>query len=304
MILACHDDNGHLGVEQTLGLLQERFFWPKMAADVQTHICTCERCLRFKQPQEKAEMQPIQVSHLMELIHLDFMTLGGKTGVVRSTNIMVITDHFMRYAEVYVTPKQTAVVAARALWENFLGHYGWPKKNLTNQGRSFENNLSKELCNLAKIKKLCTSPYHPETSGQYEHFNATLISMIGTLPSHAKRNWQEWITTLTHAYNCTVSPVTGFSPYFLMFWRNPKLPLDIDLEIPTIEQELTSRQNYIQKLYSRLQWAYKRAQENSKKESECHKKYYDQRVKCMELRPDDLVRVRIKALTGDHKIAD
>ena len=65
-ILACHDDNGHLGVEQTLGLLQERFFWPKMAADIQTHIHTCERCLRFKQPQEGAEMQPIQVSHLME----------------------------------------------------------------------------------------------------------------------------------------------------------------------------------------------------------------------------------------------
>ena len=56
VILACHDDNGHLGMERTLGLLQERFFWPKMAEDVQTHICTCERCLRFKQPQERAEM--------------------------------------------------------------------------------------------------------------------------------------------------------------------------------------------------------------------------------------------------------
>ena len=115
VILACHDDNGHLGMEQTLGLLQERFFWPKMAEDVQIHICTCERCLRFKQPQERAEMQPIQVSYLMELIHLDFLTLGGKTGDVKSTNIMVITDHFTWYAQAYVTPKQTAVVVARAL---------------------------------------------------------------------------------------------------------------------------------------------------------------------------------------------
>ena len=52
VILACHDDNGHLGMERTLGLLQERFFWPKMADDVQTHICTCDRCIRFKQPQK------------------------------------------------------------------------------------------------------------------------------------------------------------------------------------------------------------------------------------------------------------
>ena len=183
MILACHDDHGHLGVERTLGLLQERFFWPKMAADIQTHIHTCERCLRFKKPQERAQMQPIQASHLMKLIHLDFLTLGGKTGDVKSTNIMVITDHFTRYAQACVTPKQTAVVAACALWENFLVNYGWPE----NQGRSFENNLFKELCNLTKIKKLCTSPYHPETNGQCECFNATLISMLGTLPSHAKR---------------------------------------------------------------------------------------------------------------------
>ena len=304
VILACHDDNGHLGAEQTLGLLQERFFWPKMAADVQTPIRTCERCLGSKQPQEKVEMQPIQVSFPMELIHLDFLTLGGKTGNVKSTNIMVITDHFTRYAQAYVTPKQTAVVAAHALLENFLVHYGWPEKILTNQGRSFESNLFKEFCNLAKIKKLHTSPYHPETNGQCEHFNATLISMLGTLPSHTKKNWQEWITTLPLAYNCTVSPVTGFSPYFLMFGRNPKLPLDIDLGILTIDQESTSQQNYAHKLYSRLQWAYKRAQENNKKESECHKKCYDQRVKCMELKPGDLVRVGIKALTGDHKIAD
>ena len=75
------------------------------------------------------------------------------------------------------------------------------------------------LCKLAQVKKLRTSPYHPETNGQCECFSATLIGMLGTLPTHAKNNWQEWIATLTHAYNFTVSSVTGFSPYFLMFGR-------------------------------------------------------------------------------------
>ena len=56
VILACHDDNRHLEMEQTLRLLQEKVFWPKMAEDVCTHICTCERCLRFKQPQERVGM--------------------------------------------------------------------------------------------------------------------------------------------------------------------------------------------------------------------------------------------------------
>ena len=141
VIPACHDDKGHLGMERTLGLLQERFFWPKMAEDVHAHIHTCERCLRFKQPQEREEMQPILVSYPMELIHLDFLTLGEKAGDTKSTNILVVTDNFTKYAQAYITPKQTAIVVAHTLWEYFLVHYGWLAKIPTDQGKSFKNNL-------------------------------------------------------------------------------------------------------------------------------------------------------------------
>ena len=101
--------------------------------------------------------------------------------------------------------------------------------------------------------------------------------MLGKLPTHAKKNWQEWVASLTHAYNCTVSPVTGFSPYFLMFGRTPKLPLGIELRVSMVEQKLTSHQNYAQKLHSKLQWAYQKAQVNNRKESEHHKKYYERK---------------------------
>ena len=132
---------GHLGMERTLRLLQERFFWPKMAENVHTHKHTCERCLRFKQPQERAEIQPILVSYLMELIHLDFLTLEGKAGDAKSTNILVKTDHFTKYAQAYITPKQMAIVVAHTLWENFLVHYGWQRKYLL-----IKENLSKIIC--------------------------------------------------------------------------------------------------------------------------------------------------------------
>ena len=68
-------------------------------------------------------MQPIPVSYPLELIHLDFLTLGGRADDNRSVNILVITDHFTKYAQAYVTPKQTVPVVAQTLWENFLVHY-------------------------------------------------------------------------------------------------------------------------------------------------------------------------------------
>ena len=123
-------------------------------------------------------MQPILISYLLELVHLDFLTLGGKADENRGVNILIVTDHFTKYAQAYVTPKQTAMVVAQTLWENFLVHYGWPEKILTDQGISFENNLIRELCELAKVKKLRISPYHPETNGQCEHFNTNFDQYV------------------------------------------------------------------------------------------------------------------------------
>ena len=76
-------------------------------------------------------MQPVLVSYSLELILLDFLTSGGKAEDNRGVNILVVMDHFTKYAQAYVTPKQTAPVVAQTLWENFLVHYGWPEKILT-----------------------------------------------------------------------------------------------------------------------------------------------------------------------------
>ena len=55
--------------------------------------------------------------------------------------------------------------------------------------------------------------------------------MLGTLPPHAKKTWPEWVATLTHAYNCTMTQATGFSSFFLMFGRIPKNPIDVELGV-------------------------------------------------------------------------
>ena len=155
-----------------------------MADNVHIHICTCDQCAKFKQPQEKTEMQSILVSYSLELIYLDFLTLWGKADDNRSVNILVVMDYFTKYAQAYITPKQTATVVAQTLWENFLVHYGWPEKILTDQGKSFENSLIRKFCNLAQVKKLHTNPYQPETNGKCECFNTFLINMLGNLSTH------------------------------------------------------------------------------------------------------------------------
>ena len=91
-------------------------------------------------------------------------------------NVLIVIDHFTRYAQAFVTPSQKASTVAKTLWDKFFVHYGFPEKILSDQGRNFESKLLKELCILAQIKKMHTTPYRPEGNGSCERFNRTLIS--------------------------------------------------------------------------------------------------------------------------------
>ena len=117
------------------------------------------------------------------------------------------------------------------MWEQFLRHYGFPQKILTDQGPGFESQLFHELMNMAKIEKLRTTSYHPQTNSQCERFNSTLMNMLGTLTPDQKKDWKSHLLTMCHAYNSTQHSVTGFSPYYLMFGRHPRLPIDYQLGI-------------------------------------------------------------------------
>ena len=91
-LIALHDDMGHMGMDQTLSLVQDRFFWPRMNESVRKHIRSCDRCMKFKQVPERAEMYPIETSYPLELIHMDFLTIG-RVDLNDVVNILVITDH-------------------------------------------------------------------------------------------------------------------------------------------------------------------------------------------------------------------
>ena len=93
---------------------------------------------------------------------------------------------------------QSAKAMTTAFWNEFIANYRFPEKLLTDQGLSFESQLVKELCKLAQNWKVQTTPYHPETNGQCERFNRTLISMISMLETKDKHHWKDYLPTLVN----------------------------------------------------------------------------------------------------------
>ena len=143
-------------------------------------------------------------------------------------------------------------------------------ENLTDQGSNFESDLLKALCEIAQVKKIRTSGYHPQTNGQCEHFNTTLINVLGTLLEKPKRTWREQVPTLVYVYTCTRNNATGCSLYYLVFGRKPHLPIDILFGTKTTDLRGNSA-TYIENLKWRIEWAYKTANEVVKKEQERNK---------------------------------
>ena len=301
-LLGCHDDVGHQGILRTLSLLRERFYWPGMQEEATQHVLKCSRCLRRKTPPQVAPLQPILVTQPLELVHMDYLSLEPSKGNIE--NVLVKTDHFTRYALAYPSKTQKAQATARILWDNFICHYGFPEKFISDQGRNFESDLIKELCKIAGVKKVHTTPYHPQGNGQCERFNSTLCNMLDTLSEEEKSDWKSHLGCMTHAYNCTKHASTTYSPYYLMFGRHPRLPIDVEfgLNKPNCSDN-SSKSRYIQKL-RRLNYAFQKASKYSDQQANKYKHSYDKSVKGPQLHEHDLVLVKIVAHKGRHKLQD
>ena len=136
-----------------------QFYWPGMHTDVASYINSCPRCLRIKSWPDQAPLLNIEANQPLELIHLDYLKIEPSKGNIE--NVLVITDHFTRYAQAFPSKTQTALATAKLLWNNFILHNGFPSKIITVQGRNCESELIENLCQVAGVKKLRTSLDHP-----------------------------------------------------------------------------------------------------------------------------------------------
>ena len=227
-------------------LARERFYWPNMESDIVHFVTKVCLCLKQRQPTlpTHAPLKSITTSAPLELVSIDFLHLEQSSGRFEYT--LVIVDHFTRFPQAYATKNKSSTNAAERLHNDFVLRFGFPAKILHDQGREFENKLFHKLQKLSGITRLRTTPYHPQGNGKAERFNQTLLSTLRTLPESQKHTCKDSLTKVVHAYNCSRNDPTGFSPFYLLFGRSPRLQVDLMFGLGHDDSNLT-RTDYLKK---------------------------------------------------------
>lgn len=220
---------GHLGMNRTFEKLSEHIFRPQLRLLVEQEISTCHTCQINKNPTTtaRAQLQPISASCPLELITTDIM--GPLPCTPRQNKyILVICDHFSKWVQAYALSTMRAEDVAACIVDFFF-KFGIATNILSDQGKNYQSDLFKQVCELLDVNKLQTTAYHPECDGLSERFNRTLKEMLRCFINDNHSNWDELLSSLCFAYNTSVHSTTNTTPFEVLFGRKPKLPLDLVL---------------------------------------------------------------------------
>ena len=213
-------------------------------------------------------------------------------------------DHFSKYIVTYVVKNQTACTTTETLRSGYFRLFGAPAYLVSDQGKAFTGHLITNLCELYGVQKLRTSPYHAQTNGQVEWMNQTIICMIGKLEQDKKARLSEHLPEMLSAYNGTRSTVTGYSPYFLLFGRKARMPVDYLFPILCDSPHQTKMEVSVVAMQKRLKEAFAVARHLTSQEAAKQWCYYDCKTGAVALQPGDVVMVCTDGFVGKRRVKD
>lgn len=225
-----HQLGAHLGVEKTLERIKARFYWPGIKKAVEEYCRSCPECQQVApRPHHRDPLVPLPIIAVpFSRIGMDLVGPLPKSARGHQY-ILVVLDYATRYPEAIPLRTMASKGIARELMLMF-SRVGIPEEILTDQGTPFMSRIMKDLCRVMNITQLRTSVYHPQTDGLVERFNQTLKQMLRKVIDADGRNWDQLLPHLMFAIREVPQASTGFSPFELLYGRQPRGLLDLAKE--------------------------------------------------------------------------
>lgn len=269
---------GHFSQEKLQAQLQLRYYWPTMTSDVTEFCRVCEKCNERNPPipQPRASMGELRATEPWEKVSIDFMTDLPMTEN-KNKHILVVCDHFTRWVELFPLPDMKASTVASVLVNEVFSRYSCPKFLHSDRAANFRGELISELCRLMGVEKTFTTSFHPQGNGRCERVNRTVLAMLSKYLDENHAEWDRHLPLLVLAYRAQVHRSLGYSPFFLMFGREPRLPVDAEIDAPRTTRS-RSVSEYVDELCAGMRNVYREAIRSSDASNRKNKTMYDRKL--------------------------
>ena len=142
--------------------------------------------------------------------------------------VCTIVDHLSGWPEAWPIPDKSAETIARLLLEDFIPRHGCPRLVISDQGTEYCNALLDTVHKELGISRIHTSSYHPQSNGKTEIFHRCMNDMIRKNISEGENQtvWDQLLQPCLGAYRMAKNESTKYSPFFVMYGRDPVMPVD------------------------------------------------------------------------------
>ena len=220
----------HPGSERQYMTMRCRVYWSNMYNDIRQYVSNCETCHRIK-PNNHAHKAKIQTRSIpktpFHTIHIDHLRLSVPNATHPYNYVLIVIDQLTLQVELIPTKSTSAIETANALYENWFCRYGVPSVLISDRHTAFTAAVTQRLLSLCGVKHTLISTKNPKSNGLCEQVNNRVINAIKV---HCTTNgdWPSLLPSIAASYRASVSPTRQFSPYFLMYGMDMRLPIDSD----------------------------------------------------------------------------
>ena len=221
-----HRLSAHVGKTKVLRTFRKRFYWPGATKEIEEYVRTCPGCQKYN-----ATKRYKQGRYLPKNIQLPFHTLSidicGPFPYHKGYRYcLTIVDCFSRWPILLPVKSKSALDVASAIVQFVIYDHGCPRRILTDQGGEFENEILHHICDLLGIEKIKTSPYHPQTNSNAERIHRFIKKAVAILVE-GNQQWPSALKDVAFAYRVTAVDGVGYSPFEIIYGREPVLPVDL-----------------------------------------------------------------------------
>jgi len=191
--------------------------------------------------------------------------------------ILVISDYFTKYSRAFALPDAEAATCMGGMYNGFFALFGLPRQLHSDMGKNFESKLFLELCRIAGVDKSRTTAFHPQSDGQVERLNRTILQMLRATADEDPVSWPQRLDTVMAAYRMTVHKVTRVTPNMAMLGREVLFPASLIARPP--KEPFCPTSPFVSSLRDALRAAHQIVRDATKSTARTQKTYYDKRSK-------------------------